>query len=144
MVDLIERGAPAIMLCHWPGMYTHGTKKGFRDFQGVVTALAGRFRDETLWMKVSEIARYWAAKELTAIERVKEGLTLKAPFACPAFTLRVDSKRARPPQVTVAAKTQILKEVKHARDLAPGKWKREEGALVICFDLEKGNSLIKV
>ena len=29
LVELIRRGEPAIMLCHWPGMYTQGTKAGF-------------------------------------------------------------------------------------------------------------------
>jgi len=39
LVELIERGEPAVMLCHWPGMYTHGTKQGFAAFQNIVLAL---------------------------------------------------------------------------------------------------------
>ena len=68
MVELVERNEPAIMLCHWPGMYCQGTKQGFHDFQGVVTALHGRFSSRTQWMKLSEIGRYWAARQLTKIE----------------------------------------------------------------------------
>src|SRR5690606_11934131 len=48
MVELIERGDPAVMLCHWPGLYSHGTKEGFKDFQKVVIALERRYKDRML------------------------------------------------------------------------------------------------
>ncbi len=38
MVELIERRQPAVMLCHWPGMYSNGTREGFDAFQRVVEA----------------------------------------------------------------------------------------------------------
>ena len=143
MVELIERGAPAVMLCHWPGMYTQGTREGFGDFKKVVVALNTKYRDRTLWMKISEIARYWAARELTAIERKAAGFSLDAPFACPAFTLRVKSKRAGPPKVTSAGRSLDLSEVRKARDLVPGSWLRQEDSLTLCLDLPKGRSKLE-
>ena len=143
MVELIERGAPAVMLCHWPGMYTQGTREGFGDFKKVVVALNTKYRDRTLWMKISEIARYWAARELTAIERKAAGFSLDAPFACPAFTLRVKSKRAGPPKVTSAGRSPDLSEVRKARDLVPGSWLRQEDSLTLCLDLPKGRSRLE-
>ena len=143
MVELIERGAPAVMLCHWPGMYTQGTREGFGDFKKVVVALNTKYRDRTLWMKISEIARYWAARELTAIERKAAGFSLDAPFACPAFTLRVKSKRAGPPKVTSAGRSLDLSEVRKARDLVPGSWLRQEDSLTLCLDLPKGRSRLE-
>ncbi|MEC9002460.1 MAG: hypothetical protein VX644_03740, partial [Planctomycetota bacterium] len=56
MVELIKRGEPAVMLCHWPGMYTQGTKQGFAAFKKVVLALEARYNKQTIWMKISEIA----------------------------------------------------------------------------------------
>ncbi len=143
MVELIERGAPAVMLCHWPGMYTQGTREGFGDFKKVVVALNTKYRDRTLWMKISEIARYWAARELTAIERKAAGFSLDAPFACPAFTLRVKSKRAGPPKITSAGRSPDLSEVRQARDLVPGSWLRQEDSLTLCLDLPKGRSRLE-
>ncbi|MEP1644751.1 hypothetical protein, partial [Rhodopirellula bahusiensis] len=90
MVELIQRRQPAVMLCHWPGMYSNGSQEGFRSFQRVVESLASRFGDDTIWMKVSEIAHYWAAKQLTEIEHVGNRLILKAPFASSKFTLQID------------------------------------------------------
>ena len=143
MVELIERGQPAIMLCHWPGMYTHGTQQGFQDFKRVVVALDGRFRDRTLWMKLSEIARYWAAKELTRIERTDAGVRLNAPFASPDFTLRLSDAPAGEPRVVVDGKPRRLEPVKLAPQLKSGTWLRDDEGLVVCFDLPRGKSAVE-
>ena len=135
MVELIERGEPAVMLCHWPGLYTHGTKRGLEEFKRVALALEARFRDRTLWMTSGELARYAAARELTRIERSGASIVLTAPFACPRFTLRVARPEAAPVE---------LREVRAARDLAPGTYLRGENDLRICFDLVRGQSLISL
>jgi hypothetical protein len=144
MVELIERGEPAVMLCHWPGMYTHGSKQGFAHFQEVVLALEGRFRDRMLWMKVSEIARYWAAKGLTGIERQGNRVALSAPFACPRFTLRVSAPGNAPPRLVHAGKPIAIREVPRLPDLGAGTWVREPEGLMICFDLPKGDVVLSL
>jgi len=142
MVELIEAGGPAIMYCHWPGLYTHGTKDGFRDFQQVVVALAARYGDETAWMKLSEIARYQAARELTTIARSDGGLVLDAPVACPAFTLRLPAARTGPPAIRHQGQLQPLDEVPGRARLVPGSWLREDGSVTACFDLPKGKTVL--
>jgi hypothetical protein len=142
LVELIERGEPAVMLCHWPGMYTHGTKKGFEDMKRVVLALEGRYRDQTIWMTISEIARYWAAKELTRVERSGDQVTLAAPFASPGFTLRVPTTGNAPPKLAHNGAPIPVQEVSNLRHLESGKWLREEGSLTVCFDLPKGQVLL--
>ncbi len=86
-----QRRVPAVMLCHWPGLYGNGSEEGFQQFQSIVLALAARFGDQTRWMKISEIGRYWAAKELTKITVTADGLALQAPFACRDFTVAYPS-----------------------------------------------------
>jgi hypothetical protein len=66
MVDVIERGEPACIVCHWTGIYFNGEEVGFNVFQDAVRRLHARY-DLLQWMKLSEIARYWAANELTTI-----------------------------------------------------------------------------
>lgn len=142
MVELIERGEPAVMLCHWPGMYTHGTKKGFEAFKQVVLALEGRFREQTIWMKISEIARYWAAKELTRIRRNAEQVILTAPLSTARFTLRVPMPGNVSPRLRHNGESIRLDEVRQLRDLAPGRWLREPQGAIICFDLSKGETVL--
>ncbi len=144
LVELIERGEPAILLCHWPGMYTQGTKEGFAHFQRVALALERRYRDRTLWMKSSEIARYWAAKELTAMAREGARLSLSAPFATPDFTLRIRNVATFPPRLERGGTAVPLEEVRSARDLSSGRWLRENSGAIVCFDLPKGESALLI
>ncbi len=146
MVELIEREQPAVMLCHWPGLYNHGAKSGLRAFQRVVEALHGRYSDRTQWLKVSEIARYWAAKELTAIERpAGGGVRLRAPFACPSFTVRVsEAKEIRDVRLAHGDQVATLDEVQSRTNLAAGNWRREGDAVIACFDLVRGESSLRL
>lgn len=143
MVELIERGEPAIMLCHWPGLYSHGTNKGFESFKKVVLALESRFRDQTIWMKISEIARYWAAKELTRIERTGGQIALSAPFASPKFTLRINSIGTEP-KLSSNGQPMAMSPIGNVRDLRPGTWTRQKESTLVCFDLPKGKATIRV
>jgi hypothetical protein len=75
MVEVIKRGEPAIIVCHWTGIYWNGLEIGFEIFREVVKRLHSNF-NHLHWMKLSEIARYWAAKELTRIEWNGQGRTV--------------------------------------------------------------------
>ena len=143
MVELIEQNEPAIMLCHWPGMYTQGTQQGFAAFQQVVTALHQNRGDQIIWMKLSEIARYGAAKELTRAEVASDSITFRAPFACPQFTLRIPTRLQAPPSLSVMDQRVTFDRVQQPRWLAADKWLREGQSTVVCFDLPKGASTLR-
>lgn len=133
MVDVIGRGEPACMLAHWTGIHHNGAERGFRAFQEVVRRLHARY-DNLLWMKLSEIARYWAARELTAI-RVEPGrIAFDAPFACPRFTVRLQR----------AGAVRRFREVQGLPRLESGTWTRDGESAVTCFDLQKGASAIEL
>ena len=91
--QVIDKGEPAILVCHWPGIYFNGDEVGFKIFQEVVRRMHARY-DHLIWMKLSEIARYWAAKELTQISRQGNRIVLDAPFASPRFTVRLKAAGA--------------------------------------------------
>ena len=141
MVELIEKDQPAIMLCHWPGLYSHGTERGFRSFQRVVTSLEGRFKNRMHWMKVSELARYGAARELTQI-KCGQTISLKAPFACPLFTLKLEHGGEAHPTVHVNERPLAL--VQARRDLKAGTWWKDGNEATLCFDLPKGRSEVSL
>ncbi|MEM7014495.1 MAG: hypothetical protein AAF585_23790, partial [Verrucomicrobiota bacterium] len=143
MVDVINKGEPACFLTHWPGMYANGTGIAFRTFQGIVKRLNAGFPKRIRWMKLTEIARYWAAKELTAIKREGESLKLHAPFGTPGFTLQLSASIA--PKLQHGGKTLELSRAKSLDQLTPGTWIEtpdEDGATIACFDLEKGETTI--
>lgn len=137
MVDVITRGEPALMVCHWTGIYFDGEEVGFEIFREVVRRLHARF-DNLLWMKNSEIARYWAAKELTRIDRAGNQIKLTAPFACPAFTMRIPMSADRPPQLLSNAAMKEFTRVDSALSLGPGAYQLNNREATVCFDLPKG------
>ena len=143
MVDVITKGEPAMMVCHWTGIHWSGQEKGFKVFQEVVRRLHSRF-DNLIWMKLSELSRYWAAKELTRIESTSEGITLRAPFACPGFTLQCKTRNSTPPKIKSAGKQVALRSIGLLRDLEPGTCHHSLDTLTVCFDLIKGNQIIEM
>jgi hypothetical protein len=144
MVEVIQREEPAMMLAHWTGIYWNGRELGFQIFQEVVRRLHARFNN-LIWMKLSELARYWAAKELTGIQRNGHQVTFRAPFACPGFTARVPASPQAQPAIIVGAQPPVsYPEVKRLLDLKNGTWVRQAESIVICFDLPKGSTEIRL
>jgi hypothetical protein len=142
MVDVITRGEPAMMVCHWTGIHWNGEEFGYRVFQEVVRRLHARF-DNLIWMKLSEVSRYWAAKELTTIEAGPSVVRLDAPFACPLFTLKIRSPLGVRPKFTVNEDSIELREVPSARQLETGTWYRDQHDVSVCIDLPRGASRVE-
>jgi len=143
LVEVIERGQPAILVGHWTGIYFNGEEVGFKILQEVVQRLHRRF-DHLLWMKLSQIARYWAARQLTHIDRDGVGLSLQAPFASADFTIQVAAHGSAAPQLQVGETRTALREINRAANLKAGMWLREGDRLVLCFDLPRGHSRLRL
>ena len=141
MVEVIDREEPAIMVCHWPGIYYNGEERGFNIFKEVVRRIHAKY-DHLHWMKLSEISRYWAAKELTQILIEGRSVVFQAPFASPEFTVRVGSNPTQAPRVESLGVTTRLREVRDKRDLVANTWSREGDGTIACFDLPKGQSAL--
>jgi len=142
--EVIDRGEPAIMVCHWPGIYYNGDELGFNIFKEAVKRVHAR-NDNLIWMKLSEIARYWAAKELTTIEKNGEKIILNAPFASPNFTLEVEKPKAGiQPGLQSGKRVQNLTEVKTPLDLQAGTFCDVKEKRLVCFGLPKGRSQVNV
>lgn len=142
MVEVITRGEPALMLAHWTGIHWNGEERGFKVFQEVVHRLHARF-DHLLWMKLSEVARYWAARELTRIGREGGTVKFRAPFACPDFTVRWESASPGAPRVRHETTEMELREVSGPLKLIGGTWCREGRQMTACFALPKGEAELR-
>ncbi len=145
MVELIEQRQPAIMLCHWPGLYCNGMQTGFKQFQKIVVALNERFKNDTVWMKISEIGRYWTAREFTKIEVADRVISLNAPFACREFTLQLTPMAPFEKIVLEQANSQTaLQPVSTRAALIADTFYRVENTVTICVDMPKGESRLKL
>jgi hypothetical protein len=141
--QVISRNEPAILVCHWPGMYFNGEEIGFEIFKGIVRRLEARY-DNLIWMKLSEIARYWAARELTGIERKPAGYEFRAPFAAADFTVQINARAGMQPTVVAQDKKIKLRALERPNDLDSGTYYRDGERLVLAFDLPKGRSVVEL
>jgi len=141
--QVIDRGEPAILVCHWPGVYFNGEEVGFNIFKEVVKRIHTRY-DNLIWMKLGEISRYWAARELTAISRKGNRIFCEAPFATSRFTVRLNETPSQPPTVTTRGGVVKLERVQNPLWLRSGAWHQNAGETTICFDLPKGRSVVEV
>ena len=140
---VIDKGEPAVLVCHWPGIYFNGEEIGFNIFKEVVRRIHARY-DNLLWMKLSEISRYWAAKELTQIEKQGPRVTFNAPFATTRFTVQTKSNSLKPPKLVVDRRPVQLRRVKRPLQLETGSWYADGRNVTACFDLQKGKSTLEV
>jgi len=141
--QVIDKGEPAILVCHWPGVYFNGQESGFNIFKEVVKRMHARY-DNLLWMKQCEIARYWAAKELTRIEKQGKQVTFSAPFATTRFTVRVAGNSSNAPKLTAAGKSVELRRVTAPLQLQSNTWHADDNDVIVCFDLPKGRSTLEL
>ncbi len=142
LVDVIDRGEPACLVCHWTGIHFNGRELGFEAFQEVVRRLHERY-NHLVWMKNSEIARYWAARELTRIESTDSALALQAPFACPDFTLRSRGGR-KPPVLAAGGERTELRHVDSPLRLESGCYTATGETTTVCVNLPTGQSRIEI
>jgi len=129
------------MVCHWTGIHWNGEEKGFNVFKEVVRRLHARF-DNLIWMKLSELSRYWAAKELTRITQSKNKVEFRAPFACPDYTVSISKKVEGQPSIRKQGIYQTLKKVSGPLQLRSHTWCEQNETVILCFNLAKGTSEI--
>jgi len=138
MVEVIESGEPAIMVCHWPGIYFNGEKTGFNILKEIKKRLDQKY-DNLLWMKLSEISRYWAAKELTSISTERNSILIKAPFSTPGFTIKLNPS-FRNIGIKRGGEEKPLERIKNEKFLKDGTFYSDSNGTIICFDLGQGMS----
>ena len=95
-------------------------------------------------MKNSEIARYWAAKELTKIERQGRKITFNAPFATTRFTVRTKAGSRGAPKLIADADRAELRRVTAPLQLKSQTWHADGSDIIACFDLPKGKSILEI
>jgi hypothetical protein len=145
MIDVLERGEPAVMVCHWPGIYYNGTEHGFNVLKEVHRRLHAKY-DDLLWMNLEGLSHYWAAKELTTITRISERrLSLDAPFSCSNFTIKVAGERPiKNFSLNPDREPFRLKESPSGKPLEANSCQRRGNATVVCFDLSKGKTTMEL
>jgi hypothetical protein len=129
---------PCVLLGHWPCFYVN-EQVGFKVLKEVKKRLDAYDRDrtKTLWMKNSEIAHYWMARELSELsmeeDATRQTCTIEVTTRFPAdnFTLAIHNRTARRVQINGTD----LREVMSRRDFRSGVFLVEGKNTFVAFDL---------
>ena len=147
---ILAKELPCVLCGHWPGFYFEGEEFGFGVLKTVKRRLDAYDPDgtKTLWMKNSEIAHYWMARELSdiritptpAVAPVPQGrVTITTSFPTANFTLRLGGCMAKRVRVNAAD----LRPVASRRHFRSGTFLVEGHDTIVAFALEKGATLIE-
>jgi hypothetical protein len=135
--EVIAAHCPVLVDAHWPGFYFQGEQLGFNTFKAVVSRI-NRLRN-VLWMKPSEIARYWLAREMAHFEATQDRCRVTSPISCGSFTLRFSP--ARPGRWWL--NDAPLRQVSDVASLQPACWAGDGEDIVVAFDLAPGKTTVR-
>ncbi|UCF16959.1 MAG: hypothetical protein JSW59_05760, partial [Phycisphaerales bacterium] len=144
---VLAKERPCVLLGHWPCFYAN-EQVGFKVLKEVKRRLDAYDpnRTKTLWMKNSEIAHYWMARELSelGVEEDASGkectIGITTRFPTDNFTLAIHDWAA----VRVQVNGTDLPQVKSRRDFRSGVFLVEDRDTFVAFKLATGDTTLMV
>ena len=136
LIDLYNDGAYLIFHTHWHNTHRIDDNTGFRALKEAIHRIKRNLGDNVLWMRCSEIARYFAASK-TFKPKLHESprsieLRLNSPFNCPNFTFSMKTskeiKRIKINDTPIKRTTERLK---------PNSWMMKEDRIYICTNIRR-------
>ncbi len=141
MPAVLAAERPAIMVGHWPCFYANG-QIGFKVLKEVKKRLDAYDPDrtKTIWMKNSEVGRYWMARELSDISVNGPQCRISTKFPADNFTLAIHDRAAKRVQVNGAD----LRLVQSKRDFRRGTFLVTGKETCVAFDLKAGDTTLLI
>jgi hypothetical protein len=130
--ELVDSGSFVAILSHWQSLYSNGSEAGIAILDRVFRRVRRLLGRRIVWMKCSEMARYYAAAKSARVRPIDRGIRIASLFACPAFTISLPTLR-RPSAVVVDGRR--LRIIASPTGLRPATWAHAGGRTYVCFDL---------
>jgi hypothetical protein len=143
----LRRALPAVLaesprlVGHWPCFYAND-RIGFKVLKEVKKRLDAYDPDKTktIWMKNSEIGRYWMARELSDLSGNGGACRISTKFPTDNFTLAFHEQAARRVQVNGTD----LRLVQSQRDFCSGTFLVTGKETFAAFDLKAGDTTLSI
>ncbi|KYH37479.1 MAG: hypothetical protein AYL29_007110 [Candidatus Bathyarchaeota archaeon B24] len=156
LVELLNAGSYVVFHTHWNSLWSNDARHGLAVMEEVLKRINTLIGDRVLWMKLSEIACYYAASKTLDIHVDKSPdhlrLFVDNRFPCPDLTVsfncgfKVDEvylEKGSFRSGWTEAKTSetVMKLEKSVDELRPNTWVQKGERLIICFDNRLGNTV---
>jgi hypothetical protein len=144
IIELINKKIPMVILNHWQGLYNYGRKDGLKIIKKVLSRINKFLDNRIIWMKWSELARYYVCKEkleynITQTPGCIE-IKLESPFECPDFTVSFSHNR-EPKEVTVD-NAEILSKTRDISNIKSGNWAYKGNRVYLTIPLKRENKIL--
>lgn len=156
LVELLNSGSYVVFHTHWNSLWSNGAEHGLEVMDEVFRRLNSLLKDRIMWMKLSEIASYYAASKTLDVH-VDRGsgflrVLVENMFPCRDLTVsfRVDFKVGEVQLAkgqyrsgwNEAKVSETVAELNKCGDeLQSNGWIQRQGRIYVCFDNTIGNVL---
>jgi hypothetical protein len=138
---------PCVLVGHWPCFYVND-QVGFKVLKEVKRRLDAYDPDgtKTIWMKTSEIAHYWMARELTDVQAMPQAqgrecmIRLSTRFPTQNFTLSIQDWTAK----RMRCNGTDLQPANSRRDFRSGTFLSEDKKTFAAVNLVTGTTTVTV
>ncbi len=136
LIDLYNDGAYLIFHTHWHNTHRIDDDTGFRALKETIHRIKRNLGDNVVWMRCSEIARYFAASKTfkPELHESPEGaeLRLNSPFNCSNFTFSMKTskeiRRIKINDIPIKRTTERLK---------PNSWMIRKDRIYVCTNIKR-------
>jgi hypothetical protein len=137
LAALFLHGSPLTFHTHWQSLFSNGTGAGLAAFEELCGRINRAWGEQVRWTTARELAVAAAARAATRVVAGEGGrLTLRAPFACAAFTFSLPLPAG---VTTLLGDGRPLEYVAAAEGpMREGTWRREGSTARVCVDLRDG------
>jgi len=138
LADLYHTDSYLIFHHHWWRMMREDSLE-FDILREVTGRLRRKFGERIQWMRLNDIACYWAASQ--GMETHIEGkesrfdLRLSSPFPCKDFTISFQTS-ASPPELKIGESGQAWLRQEAQVPLKSNSWCIKQDRVYLCFDLD--------
>ncbi|MCD6465941.1 hypothetical protein J7L27_06215 [Candidatus Bathyarchaeota archaeon] len=156
LVELLNAGSYIVFHTHWNSLWSNDARHGLAVMEEVLKRINTLINDKILWMKLNEIACYYAASKTLDIHVDKSPRLLRLfidnRFPCPDLTVSFNcdfkasriylskgSFRSGWKEAKISETIMELEE--SSSNLHPNTWLQKEKRLFICFDNRLGNTI---
>jgi len=87
LAELLKNKAYIIFHIHWYNSHGRDDKVGFFALKELASRIRDLWANKVIWMKCSELARYFTASKTWKAEVAGSRIILSSPFHCPLFTI---------------------------------------------------------
>lgn len=138
---LVDAESPLPLCMHWWLMYSNGRRHGLHILDEIAQRINRLYGDRIVWMKCSDVARYYAVAKLCLISKMSAGhclrLAVDSPFACHDLTLGLTfaGEIREISIIDEKNRKRFLKRVKNQSVFCSSSWFKNGNQVFLCFNI---------